>query len=167
MSDELLILLSFLLFMGIFAGVGLASMRVKEDTTDDYLVAGRGMHPALAALSAVSTWNSGYMFIGFIGFIFISGYSALWIAIVSTIGQLVAWIWLYKYIQKEGKERNLRSLSSLVSNKTGAPEAKLAALLQGPLSYWIQVKIKNVDFFLFLPFGYIYTTKSRQLVVQL
>ena len=70
MSNELLILFSFLLFMGIFAGVGIASMRVKQDTTDDYLVAGRGMHPALAALSAVSTWNSGYMFIGFIGFIF-------------------------------------------------------------------------------------------------
>ena len=129
MSDEILILLSFLLFMGIFAGVGLASMRVKEDTTDDSLVAGRGMPPALAALSAVSTWNSGYMFIGFIGFIFLNGYSALWIAVVSTIGQLVAWIWLYKYIQKEGKERNLRSLSSLVSNKTGAPEAKIAAIL--------------------------------------
>ena len=39
------ILLSFLLFLGFFAGVGLASMRVKQDTTDDYLVAGRGMHP--------------------------------------------------------------------------------------------------------------------------
>ena len=129
MSDEMLILFSFLVFMTFFAGVGLASMRVKEDTTDDYLVAGRGMHPALAALSAVSTWNSGYMFIGFIGFIFISGYSAIWIAVVSTIGQLVAWIWLYKYIQKEGNERGLRSLSSLVSNETGAPEAKLAAIL--------------------------------------
>ena len=70
------ILLSFLLFLGFFAGVGLASMRVKQDTTDDYLVAGRGMHPALAALSAVSTWNSGYMFIGFIGFIYLMGYSA-------------------------------------------------------------------------------------------
>ena len=129
MSDELMILFSFLLFMGIFAGVGIASMWVKQDTTDDYLVAGRGMHPALAALSAVSTWNSGYMFIGFIGFIFLQGYSAIWIALVSTIGQLVAWIWLYKYIQKEGNERNLRSLSSLVSSKSGAPEAKLAAVL--------------------------------------
>ena len=129
MSNELMILFSFLLFMGIFAGVGIASMWVKQDTTDDYLVAGRGMHPALAALSAVSTWNSGYMFIGFIGFIFLQGYSAIWIAVVSTIGQLVAWIWLYKYIQKEGSERNLRSLSSLVSSKTGAPEAKIAAVL--------------------------------------
>ena len=54
---DLVLVASFLLFMGAFAGIGLASMWVKEDTTDDYLVAGRGMHPALAALSAVSTWN--------------------------------------------------------------------------------------------------------------
>ena len=123
------ILLSFLLFLGFFAGVGLASMRVKQDTTDDYLVAGRGMHPALAALSAVSTWNSGYMFIGFIGFIYVLGYSAIWIGLISTVGQFVAWAWLYKFIQKEGNERGLRSLSSLVAEKAGAPEAKLAAVL--------------------------------------
>ncbi len=129
LDDETLILISFLAFMLFFAGVGIASIRVKKDTTDDYLVAGRGMHPALAALSAVSTWNSGYMFIGFIGFIFVQGYSAIWIAVFSTFGQLFAWIWLYKYIQKEGQERNLRSLSSLVASKKGAPEARLAAIL--------------------------------------
>ena len=122
-------LLSFLLFLGFFAAVGLSSMRVKEDTTDDYLVAGRGMHPALAALSAVSTWNSGYMFIGFIGFTYAVGYSAVWIGLASTVGQVVAWIWLYKYIQEEANERGVRSLSSLVSSVTGAPEAKLAAVL--------------------------------------
>ena len=129
LPDEIVLLLSFLLFMGIFAGVGLASMFVKQDTTDDYLVAGRGMHPALAALSAVSTWNSGYMFIGFIGFIFIQGYSGLWIGLVSTLGQAVACIWIYKFIQKEGSERGVRSLSSLVSKTAGAPEAKLAGVL--------------------------------------
>ena len=64
---DIAVILSFIFFMSIFAGVGLASVRVKKDTTDDYLVAGRGMSPPLAALSAVSTWNSGYMFIGFIG----------------------------------------------------------------------------------------------------
>ena len=115
--------------MSVFAGVGMASMLVKQDTTDDYLVAGRGMHPALAALSAVSTWNSGYMFIGFIGFIYLMGYSVIWLALVSTAGQVLAWIWLYKFIQEEGQERGLRSLSSLVAEKAGAPEAKLAAVL--------------------------------------
>ena len=128
MSSEIWVIISFLVFMLLFAGVGMASIRVKKDTTDDYLVAGRGMHPALAALSAVSTWNSGYMFIGFIGFMWLMGYSAIWISVISTIGQLVAWIWLYKYIQNEGKERNIRSLSSLVANVKGAPEAKMAAI---------------------------------------
>ena len=126
---EMMLIISFLFFMAIFAGVGMASMLVKQDTTDDYLVAGRGMHPALAALSAVSTWNSGYMFIGFIGFTYLMGYSAIWLGLVSTIGQVVAWVWLYKFIQEEGNERGLRSLSSLVAEKAGDPEAKLAAIL--------------------------------------
>ncbi len=125
---DLLLVASFTLFMCAFAGIGLASMWVKEDTTDDYLVAGRGMHPALAALSAVSTWNSGYMFIGFIGFTFTMGYSIIWIGLGSMIGQIVAWIWLYKFIQQSANERGVRSLSSLVSDVTGSPEAKLAAL---------------------------------------
>ena len=115
--------------MSVFAGVGMASIYVKEDNTDDYLVAGRGMHPALAALSAVSTWNSGYMFIGFIGFTYMMGYSVIWLGLVSTIGQVLAWVWLYKFIQEEGQKRGLRSLSSLVAEKAGAPEAKLAAAL--------------------------------------
>ena len=126
---DLVLVASFLLFMCAFAGIGLASMWVKEDTTDDYLVAGRGMHPALAALSAVSTWNSGYMFIGFIGFTYTMGYSIIWIGLGSMIGQIVAWVWLYKFIQQSAKERDVRSLSSLVSNVTGSPEAKLAAVL--------------------------------------
>ncbi len=126
---DLAVILSFIFFMTIFAGVGLASVRVKKDTTDDYLVAGRGMSPALAALSAVSTWNSGYMFIGFIGFTYTLGYPVAFLAFMSTLGQLVAWVWLYKFIQKEGKERGVRSLSSLVAEKAGAPEAKLAGVL--------------------------------------
>ena len=126
---DLVLVASFLLFMCAFAGIGLASMWVKEDTTDDYLVAGRGMHPALAALSAVSTWNSGYMFIGFIGFTYTMGYSIIWIGLGSMIGQIVAWVWLYKFIQQSAKDRDVRSLSSLVSNVTGSPEAKLAAIL--------------------------------------
>ena len=126
---DVVLILSFLLFMSFFAAVGLSSMRVKKDTTDDYLVAGRGMHPGLAALSAVSTWNSGYMFIGFIGFVYLYGYSAIWISVISMGGQVIAWVWMFKFIQHEAHDRNVRSLSSLVANVKGAPEAKVAAIL--------------------------------------
>ena len=69
------------------------------------------------------------MFIGFIGFTYTIGYSVIWIGLASTIGQVVAWIWLYKFIQEQANERGVRSLSSLVSRVSGAPEAKLAAAL--------------------------------------
>ena len=122
-------LVSFLLFMLIFTGVGLASARVKKDTTDDYLVAGRGIHPAMAALSAVSTWNSGYMFIGIVGFTWAMGYSVYWSMIASTSGQIVAWIFIFRWVRKQSEEEGVRSLSTLVGNGKGSPEAKLAAIL--------------------------------------
>ena len=89
---DFVVVVSFLFFMSIFAGIGLASIRVKKDTTDDYLVAGRGVRPSLAALSAVSTWNSGYMFIGFIGFTYTMGYPVAFLALMSTIGQYLSLI---------------------------------------------------------------------------
>ena len=61
----------------------------KENTTEDYLVAGRGVHPALAALSAVSTWNSGFMFVGIIGFTWKMGYSVFWTAFASLLVRLL------------------------------------------------------------------------------
>ena len=69
------------------------------------------------------------MFIGAVGFTYMMGYNVIWMAIASTLGQLIAWAWLYKFIQKEGQARSVRSLSSLVAEKSGAPEAKLAAIL--------------------------------------
>ena len=128
LSDEIVLLLSFLLFMGFFAGVGLASMRVKQDTTDDYLVAGRGMHPALAALSAVSTWNSGYV------------HWVHWVHFHSGLFRHLDRAGLHPrsgrrmdlavQIHSEGRKRAGRSLALfLVSKTTGAPEAKLAGIL--------------------------------------
>ena len=51
------------------------------------------------------------------------GFNIIWLAL-STIGQVVVWAWLYKFIQEEGRERGVRSLSSLVADKVGAPEVR-------------------------------------------
>ena len=102
---DFVVVVSFLFFMSIFAGVGLASIRVKKDTTDDYLVAGRGMSPSLAALSAVSTWNSGYMFIGFIGFTYTMGYTVGFWHSCRQLGKLLLGLgYTNSFKKKAGKE---------------------------------------------------------------
>jgi sodium/proline symporter len=111
-----------------FAGVGIASHRASKGSVDDYLIGGRSIHPALAALSAVSTWNSGYMFLGIIGFTWLLGYSIVWILIMSITGEMLAWKFILPYIRADGEKRGVRSLSSFISEVKGSPEAKLAAI---------------------------------------
>ena len=50
-------------------------------------------------------------------------------AFMSTLGQFVAWMWLYKFIQNEGKDRGSSDsffviFGSCPHEKAGAPEAK-------------------------------------------
>ncbi|MFP6684349.1 MAG: sodium/proline symporter, partial [Polyangiaceae bacterium] len=83
---------SFLLFLSVFLGVGIYSASRKKDTAEDYLVASRDVHPWLAALSAVATNNSGFMFIGLIGTTFTEGLSSMWIMLGWVTGDYVAWL---------------------------------------------------------------------------
>ena len=59
---------SFIFFMLVFLLIGFSSVLVRKKQSSDYLLAGRSLPPSLAGLSAVATNNSGYMFIGVIGF---------------------------------------------------------------------------------------------------
>ena len=63
-----MIVVGFIVSMLIFLGIGLASMKQSENNVSDYLVAGRNISPVSAGLSAVASNNSGFMFIGAIGF---------------------------------------------------------------------------------------------------
>ncbi len=59
---------SFIFFLGVFVIIGISSLFLSRDTKKDYYLASGSVHPALAGLSAVATNNSGYMFIGVIGY---------------------------------------------------------------------------------------------------
>lgn len=98
------VLLSFGFFLLLFTGIGVASAWQKQDTTEDYLVAGRSVSPWLTALSSVATNNSGFMFIGLIGYTFRDGLHTLWMAVAWVLGDLLVWLFVHKKVrQKSGK----------------------------------------------------------------
>ena len=70
---------SFIAFLVGFLLVGLSSALKSRGTKGDYYLASRSVSPALAGLSAVATNNSGYMFIGVIGFTYVTGLAAIWL----------------------------------------------------------------------------------------
>ncbi|MEZ4334801.1 MAG: sodium/proline symporter [Myxococcota bacterium] len=81
---------AFVALMVAFLAIGIASVKRSAGTVDDYYVASRSVGPALAGLSAVATNNSGYMFIGVIGFTYVNGLSAIWLMIGWILGDFLA-----------------------------------------------------------------------------
>jgi SSS family transporter len=81
---------SFLAFLAVFACIGLASHLRSRGDSRDYLLASQDTPPWLAGLSAIATNNSGYMFIGIIGYTYAVGLPSVWLMIGWIVGDFVA-----------------------------------------------------------------------------
>jgi Na+/proline symporter len=112
---------TFVVFLIIFAAIGLSSVIRKKKTTTDYLLAGQDVKPWLVALAAVATCNSGYMFIGLIGFTYNVGLSAIWIAIGWVSGDFIASVFSFKHIRRFADAKEIQTYSSLLSYRGGEP----------------------------------------------
>ena len=106
---------SFVFFLLMFAVIGGLSMRRRQSTTEDYLVAGRNMPPWLAGLSAVATNNSGYMFIGMIGLTYTSGLSSVWLMIGWIIGDFIASLLIMKKVRIAAETHDVHSFGGLLA----------------------------------------------------
>lgn len=92
-------LVSFVLCLLAFLAVGLASSWKQRHSAQDYYLASRSISPWLVGLSAVATNNSGYMFIGVIGYTYMQGVSAGVLMVGWILGDLLASFWVHKRLR--------------------------------------------------------------------
>ena len=111
------VIIVFTLFLAGFAFVGISSSKKKKKNTQDYLLAGQDVKPWLVALSAVATNNSGYMFIGMIGYTYTVGLSSIWIMIGWILGDFIASLFIYKNVRTISGDNNLLSFGSLLAHR--------------------------------------------------
>ena len=111
---------SFLFFLLVFLAIGIYSSTRRKTTTDDYLLAGREMGPWMVALSAVSTANSGFMFIGLIGSTYAIGLSSMWIMVGWVFGDYLAWHWIHQPLRQRSERVGARSVTRFLgTSETG------------------------------------------------
>lgn len=131
--NTLIVGASFLFFLVSFTLIGALSARQKQETSEDYLVASRSVNPWLTALSAVSTNNSGYMFIGLIGFAWRSGVEAIWITLGWILGDFITWFWVHHRVRSQSEKVGANSVPALLAHghdgETQRPVAVVAGLL--------------------------------------
>tara|TARA_R110000868_G_scaffold6550_2_gene36988 strand:+ start:61015 stop:62520 length:1506 start_codon:yes stop_codon:yes gene_type:complete len=126
-------LISLGLYFVLMMAIGYYAYKKSTSDVSEYMLGGRQLHPAVAALSAGASDMSGWMLMGLPGAVYVSGLGSAWIAVGLVIGayfnyKLVAprlrvytevasdAITIPDYFEKRFKDnsRILRVLSSLV-----------------------------------------------------
>lgn len=114
-----MIAFGFLVFLIGFLLVGVLSARVSRGSANDYLIADKAVKPWLVGLSAVATNNSGYMFIGMIGYTYSYGLHTVWVMIGWILGDLVANLLAVRRLRQAADQDNIHSFGGLMAHWYG------------------------------------------------
>ncbi|MDA8962489.1 sodium/proline symporter PutP, partial [Congregibacter sp.] len=68
-------------YFALMMGIGVYAYRNSTSEMSEYMLGGRNLHPAVGALSAGASDMSGWMLMGLPGAVYLSGFSAAWIAV--------------------------------------------------------------------------------------
>lgn len=114
--DNLIIYIFFTIFLAAFVIIGLMSKMKSQPTSADYLLASHDLKPWLVALSAVATNNSGYMFIGMIGFTYTVGLASVWLAVGWILGDLIVSLMIHKKLRINTEKSESLSYPTLLAS---------------------------------------------------
>lgn len=107
---------SFIFFLLGFTLVGVASAWKSKGTKADYYLASSEVKPWLVGLSAVATNNSGYMFIGVIGYTYATGLPAIWLMIGWISGDFLSSLYVHKKLRQACERSGEVSYAGVLSN---------------------------------------------------
>lgn len=110
---------SFTVFVLLFLAVGLMSAGVAAHSRRDYYLASQNVSPVAAGLSAVATNNSGYMFIGVIGYTYVTGLASVWLMFGWIFGDLVASLVIHRRLREMAQDTREATLTALMSRWYG------------------------------------------------
>lgn len=111
-----MVIASFLAFLLLFVVIGLYSLKQRQKNSNDYLLAGHNVKPWLVALSAVATNNSGYMFIGMIGYTYTAGLSSIWMMIGWVLGDFIASLIVHRPVREMTEHHGVHTFGGLLSH---------------------------------------------------
>lgn len=122
-------LISFLALLGLFVVIGISSVAKSRGTKQDYYLASSSVHPALVGLSAVATNNSGYMFIGVIGYTYAAGLASIWLMIGWIAGDYLISTFVHKRLRLATQHSNEISYAGVLSGWFGEKHPWLEKLI--------------------------------------
>ncbi|AUH34826.1 sodium/proline symporter PutP [Paracoccus tegillarcae] len=102
--------ISLILYFALMLGIGIYAWRKSTSNSEEYVLGGRNLPPAVAALSAGASDMSGWLLLGLPGALYAAGLVEAWIGIGLFVGALANWIFVAPRL-REQTERYDNSLT--------------------------------------------------------
>lgn len=112
-------LISFIACLLAFIVIGISAARKSRGTSRDYYLADQSVPPSLVGLSAVATNNSGYMFIGAIGYTYATGLASIWLMVGWITGDYLASLYVHRRLRDAAARSEESSYAGMLSNWNG------------------------------------------------
>ncbi|MGI1678053.1 MAG: sodium/proline symporter [Cellvibrionaceae bacterium] len=120
---------SFACFLVVFTLIGLSSVLKSRGSKQDYYLADGSVKPWLVGLSAVATNNSGYMFIGVIGYTYVTGLASIWLMFGWILGDFLASTFVHSRLKKATTRTQQVSYAGVLSHWYGGNNNGLQRLI--------------------------------------
>lgn len=122
---------AFLCFLLGFTLIGLSSIRKSRRSKHDYYLANSSVSPWLVGLSAVATNNSGYMFIGVIGYTYVTGLASIWLMFGWVAGDFLASLFIHARLRTATTQSDEVSYAGVLSHWHGDDNKALQGVIGG------------------------------------
>jgi SSS family transporter len=123
------VILSFIAFLLLFTAIGVSSVWQSRGTRHDYYLADGSVQPWLVGLSAVATNNSGYMFIGVIGYTYVTGLASVWLMLGWISGDFLASLFVHSRLRLATERTDEVSYAGVLSQWYGGGNDRLQFII--------------------------------------
>ncbi len=111
-------LIALALYFILMLGIGLYAWKRSTEDSEGYLLGGRNLPPAVAALSAGASDMSGWLLLGLPGALYLSGLVEAWIGIGLFVGAVVNWIVVAPRLRRQTVEYgNALTIPQFLANR--------------------------------------------------
>jgi sodium/proline symporter len=108
------VLVTLVVYNALLISVGLWA-RGRNKNVEDYFLAGRGLGPWVAAISASASSSSAWTLLGVSGAAYAWGLPALWLFPATVGGFVINWVWVAPRLQRLAREEGAVTLSEVIA----------------------------------------------------
>jgi len=125
-TTSTVVLVTLVVYKVLLVGIGFW-VTSRNKTEADYFLGGRGLGPFVAGLSYAASTSSAWVLLGFSGFVYAIGVSAIWVVPGIWAGYAVVWLYFGERLRRESLEHNQLTLTDFLLQDAGLRGRRLIA----------------------------------------